>query len=68
MIKFKNIFKKDEPIIVAEIGNNHEGDFNRAIRLIDAAVNSGASAVKFQTYKVESYYSERYTDNKRFRI
>lgn len=67
MIKFKNIFKKDEPIIVAEIGNNHEGDFNRAIRLIDAAVNSGASAVKFQTYKVESYYSERYTDNKRYK-
>ena len=67
MTKFKDIFKKDQPIIVAEAGNNHEGDFNRAIKLIDAAVDSGASAVKFQTYKVDSYYSERYTDKKRYK-
>ena len=66
-MKFKNIFSNKKPPIIAEIGNNHEGDFNRAIKLIDAAVDSGASAVKFQTYKVESYYSEKYTDKKRFK-
>tara|TARA_Y100000590_G_scaffold468827_1_gene653351 strand:- start:277 stop:1284 length:1008 start_codon:yes stop_codon:yes gene_type:complete len=66
-MNFKNIFSKNKPIIVAEIGNNHEGNFNRAIKLIDAAVNSGADAVKFQTYRVESYYSIKYTDKKRLK-
>jgi len=66
-MNFKSIFLKNKPIIVAEIGNNHEGDFNRAIKLIDAAVDSGADAVKFQTYKVEAYYNKKYTDKKRFK-
>ena len=63
-MNFKNIFKKENPIIVAEIGNNHEGEFNKAINLIDAAAKSGADAVKFQTYKVESYYNKKFTEKK----
>ena len=47
-MNFKNIFSKNKPIIVAEIGNNHEGNFNRAIKLIDAAVIAGFDYVKFQ--------------------
>ena len=66
-MNFKKIFPKQKPIIVAEIGNNHEGNFNKALKLIDAAVLSGADAVKFQTYKIENYYSERFTEKKRFR-
>jgi sialic acid synthase SpsE len=66
-MNFRKIFSKKDPIVVAEIGNNHEGNFDRAIKLIDAAVDSGASAVKFQTYKLESYYNEKYTDKKRFK-
>lgn len=65
-MNFKKIFKNKKPIIVAEIGNNHEGNFNRAINLIDAASKSGADAVKFQTYKVESYYNQKFTDKKRY--
>lgn len=34
--------------IVAEIGINHNGDLDTALQLIDAAVRSGADAVKFQ--------------------
>ena len=64
-MNFRKIFSNKEPIVVAEFGNNHEGNFDRAIKLIDAAVDSGASAVKFQTYKLESYYNEKYTDKKR---
>ena len=66
-MNFKNIFLKSKPIIVAEIGNNHEGNFNRAIKLIDAAINSGADAVKFQTYRIEAYYNRKYTDKKRYK-
>ena len=39
--------------IIAEAGVNHNGDINLAKRLIDAAVESGADAVKFQTWKTE---------------
>lgn len=34
--------------IIAEIGINHDGDFHRALRLIEQAAEAGADAVKFQ--------------------
>lgn len=41
----------DKPcFIIAEAGVNHNGDMNLARKLIDAAVDSGADAVKFQTF------------------
>lgn len=39
--------------VVAEIGVNHEGSLQQAKRLIDLAVEGGAHAAKFQTYKAE---------------
>lgn len=39
--------------IIAEIGGNHDGDFEKAKRLIDAAVEAGADAAKFQVYKAD---------------
>lgn len=42
--------------IIAEIGNNHNGDFNRAIALIDAAVATGANCAKFQMRKLDEVY------------
>ena len=36
-------------MIIAEIGNNHEGDFSLAKDMIFSAKESGADAVKFQT-------------------
>lgn len=38
-----------EVLVIAEIGNNHEGDFGRAAEMIHAAAAAGAQAVKFQT-------------------
>lgn len=38
------------PLLIAEIGGNHEGDFDAAIRLVDLAVEAGADAIKFQIY------------------
>jgi len=39
--------------IVAEAGVNHNGDITLAKRLIDAAAEAGADAVKFQTFQAE---------------
>jgi sialic acid synthase SpsE len=40
--------------IIAEIGQNHNGDVNIAKRLIDMAVRCGANAVKFQKRDIDS--------------
>lgn len=39
--------------IIAEAGVNHNGDLETAKRLIDAAVETGADAVKFQTFQAK---------------
>ncbi len=49
---------KDKVLIIAEIGNNHEGDFELAKDMIDAAAEAGADAVKFQTFETENYVSK----------
>jgi N-acetylneuraminate synthase len=42
------------PYVIAEISNNHLADVERACRLIELAVRSGADAVKIQTYDADS--------------
>jgi N,N'-diacetyllegionaminate synthase len=39
--------------VVAEIGINHGGSLSQAMKLIDAAADAGADAVKFQTFRTE---------------
>ena len=43
-----------EILIIAEAGVNHNGDIEIAKKLIDAAADSGANYVKFQTFKAEN--------------
>jgi len=45
--------------IIAEAGDNHNGDFHLALKLIDVAVGSGADCVKFQTFVTEEVISRR---------
>ena len=50
----RRIISPRHPVfIIAEAGVNHNGDINRAKRLIDAACTAGADAVKFQSFKTE---------------
>jgi N,N'-diacetyllegionaminate synthase len=41
-------------IIIAEIGSVHDGSFGNACKLIEAAAECGADAVKFQTHIAEA--------------
>lgn len=43
--------------VIAEAGVNHNGDIDLAFRLIDAAAEAGADAVKFQTFQVREIVS-----------
>ena len=45
--------------IIAEIGVNHCGKISIAKKLIDVAINSGADAVKFQTYITENFVTKK---------
>ena len=49
----------DNPcFIIAEIGSNHNNDYDIAIRLIDEAAKAGVNAVKFQTFRASTHYSK----------
>ena len=54
MTKFEidgvNIGHDFPPYIIAEISANHNGDIRNALKLIKAAKEAGANAVKIQTY------------------
>ena len=45
--------------IIAEIGNNHNGDKDLAKKLIDLAVESGADCVKFQMRDLDMLYNNQ---------
>ena len=54
-------FKKNSAFIVAEIGNNHQGDFKTAKLLVDAAITSGANCAKFQLRTMDKLYNKNDT-------
>jgi len=59
------------PLLIAEIGGNHEGDFSYANDLLDLALNSKADVVKFQIYYPDTLVNknespDRYNHFKQF--
>src|ERR1700691_5575828 len=53
IISGRKIGSEHVPLVIAEIGINHEGDFNKAIRMVDDAAKAGCECVKFQSHIIE---------------
>ena len=71
-MKLKNFNLKKKVFIIAEVGNNHEGNFNVAKKLVNLAAKAGADAIKFQTFKTENFIRikdvKRYKQLKKFEL
>ena len=52
-MKINKINTEKNVFIIAEIGNNHEGSIVLAKKMVKAAKNAGADAVKFQMIRPE---------------
>lgn len=48
--------------LIAEVGNNHQGDLALAKKLVDLAVDAGVDAVKFQLRNMEAVYGKGFAD------
>ena len=49
----KKISNNSKPLLIAEIGINHNGDLELAKKMSISAIENGADIIKFQTHLVE---------------
>ena len=61
-INGRAIGKSSPPLVIAEIGINHEGSLETAIQMVDAAIFAGAELIKHQTHIPDSEMSEEARD------
>jgi sialic acid synthase SpsE/sugar phosphate isomerase/epimerase len=59
----KRISAEDPTYIIAEVGNNHQGDLKLAKRLVDIAVTAKVDCVKFQMRTMDALYRNGSIEN-----
>lgn len=66
LIKLKDGFEVCDygaPYFIAELNTSHNGNIEQAMKMIDAAKESGCNCVKFQSWTTDSLYSKTYYDS-----
>jgi len=63
IIKNRTIGNSHPAFIIAEIGNNHNGSFEMAIKLVNKAKECGVDAVKFQVKNIEKAFAKELLDS-----
>ena len=58
----------EDPYIIAEIGNNHNGEYDLAIQMIDDAKKVGCNSVKFQSWDMDLWANEIYEEDPDLKI
>ena len=53
----REVSDKNNPLIIPEIGINHNGSLSQAIKIVDAAYKAGAEIIKHQTHIPEDEMS-----------
>jgi N-acetylneuraminate synthase len=53
IIDNRKIGRRRSPLVIAEIGINHEGDIRKAFQMVDDAVEAGCECVKFQCHVID---------------
>ena len=54
------IFEQNKLVFIADIGANHDGDLDRAFKLIELAADAGADIVKFQHFQADKIGKKRF--------
>ena len=57
---------KNGPLLIAEIGGNHEGDFKYAKKLVKLAITTGVDVIKLQLYSGDQLVS-KFQSQKRYK-
>ena len=63
-LEISNFLVADDspPFVIAEVGHNHQGNLEQALKLIGAAATAGASAVKFQKRDNKNLFTPKMYD------
>lgn len=56
----------EKVFIIAELSGNHNGEYERALKLVDHAIEAGADAIKIQTYTADTMTID--CDNEYFQV
>jgi N-acetylneuraminate synthase len=66
IVSDRAIGSTDPVFVIGEMSGNHNGDLDRALQIVDAVADSGATALKIQTYTADTLTID--ADTEPFRI